>query len=160
MGTQCRALQEKGSLAIKLDRMDSLSGVTLIKADGSSHPAEKALEGKDLVLFYFSAHWCPPCRHFTPKLKDFYEEAEGIEIVFVSSDQSAEDMNAYMKEAHGDWMAVEHNSDVSNQLSQKYGVSGIPCLVVVKKDGTLVTKEGRSGVTSMAPAQAVESWKQ
>ena len=29
------------------------------------------------------------------------------------------------------------------------GVSGIPCLVVCKKDGTLVTKEGRSGVTGM-----------
>ena len=29
------------------------------------------------------------------------------------------------------------------------GVSGIPCLVVCKKDGTLVTKDGRAGVTSM-----------
>ena len=72
---------------------------------------------QDLVLYYFSAHWCPPCRQFTPMLKDFYEvlllyltpktntsiiltshqEAEGIEIVFVSSDRSAEDMASYMK---------------------------------------------------------------
>ena len=67
---------------------------------------------QDLVLYYFSAHWCPPCRQFTPMLKDFYEvtrllmkvknkyvcqEAEGIEIVFVSSDRSAEDMTSYMK---------------------------------------------------------------
>ena len=29
------------------------------------------------------------------------------------------------------------------------GVSGIPCLVVCKKDGTLVTKDGRAGVTGM-----------
>ena len=28
---------------------------------------------QDLVLYYFSAHWCPPCRQFTPMLKDFYE---------------------------------------------------------------------------------------
>jgi len=38
-------------------------------------------------------------------------------------------------------------------------VSGIPCLVVCKKDGTLVTKDGRAGVTGMAPAQAVAQWK-
>jgi thiol-disulfide isomerase/thioredoxin len=29
---------------------------------------------QELVLYYFSAHWCPPCRQFTPLLKDFYEE--------------------------------------------------------------------------------------
>merc|ERR1712062_478315 len=80
-----------------ISKMDSLTGQQLIKADGSSHAAEAALDGKDLVLYYFSAHWCPPCRQFTPMLKDFYEEAEGIEIVFVSSDRSAEDMTSYMK---------------------------------------------------------------
>jgi len=131
------------------------------------HPSKEGqvdvsyLEGK-VFAFYFSGHWCPPCRGFTPKLAEWYTKSlkdKGLEIVFVSSDQTPEDMNSYMKEAHGDWMAVEHNSDVSNKLSEKYGVSGIPCLVVVKKDGTLVTKEGRSGVTSMAPAQAVAAWK-
>merc|ERR1711990_817358 len=123
-------------------RMDSLSGVTLIKADGSSHAAEKALEGKDLVLFYFSAHWCPPCRHFTPMLKDFYEEIgnAGVEIIFVSSDQSTEDMLSYMKESHGDWLACQHDSAVAKALDEKYQISGIPTLVVCKKDGTLITK--------------------
>ena len=53
--------------------MDSLKGQTLVKSDGSSVTADSALEGKDLVLYYFSAHWCPPCRQFTPMLKDFYE---------------------------------------------------------------------------------------
>jgi len=101
--------------------MDSLKGQNLVKSDGSSVPADSALAGKDLVLFYFSAHWCPPCRQFTPMLKDFYEEVEGLEIVFVSSDRSPEDMQSYMKESHGEWMAVEHNSSVANDLKQKYG---------------------------------------
>ena len=53
--------------------MDLIKGATLKKADGSSHQAEAALQGKSVVLIYFSAHWCPPCRAFTPVLKDFYE---------------------------------------------------------------------------------------
>merc|ERR1712193_538089 len=122
-------------------RMDALNGATLIKADGSKVEAEKALENKDLVLYYFSAHWCPPCRQFTPMLADFYGEVDNVEIVFVSSDRSPEDMLSYMKESHGDWLACQHNSAVANQLKQKYGISGIPSLVVCKKDGTVVTKD-------------------
>merc|ERR1711923_320080 len=142
------------------DKMDSLNGATLIKADGSKVEAEKALENKDLVLYYFSAHWCPPCRQFTPMLADFYGEvSEELEIVFVSSDRSPEDMTSYMKESHGDWLAVEHNSTVANELKQEYGISGIPSLIVVKHDGTLVTKDGRSHVTGKPPAQAVKDWK-
>jgi len=156
--------------------MDSLKGATLLKADGSKVEAEKALENKvrewlelradfdftvqDLVLYYFSAHWCPPCRQFTPMLSDFYGEvSDDLEIVFVSSDRSPDDMISYMKESHGDWCGVEHNSALANDLKQKYGVQGIPMLVVVKKDGSVVTKDGRSHVVSKPPKQAVQGWK-
>jgi len=139
--------------------MDSLKGAKLIKADGSSVEADSALANKDLVLYYFSAHWCPPCRQFTPMLKDFYEELDGnVEIVFVSSDRSAEDMQSYMKESHGDWLGVEHGSNLANDLKQKYGISGIPTLIVCKKDGTVVTKDGRAGVCNKQPKQAVTEW--
>ena len=49
------------------------------------------------------------------------QEVEGLEIVFISSDRSPEDMTSYMKESHGDWLAVPHNSAVANDLKQKYG---------------------------------------
>merc|ERR1712107_968403 len=95
----------------------------------------------------------------TPMLKDFYEELDGnVEIVFVSSDRSVEDMQSYMKESHGDWLGVEHGSSPANDLKQKYGISGIPTLVVCKKDGTLVTKDGRAGVCNKQPKQAVTEW--
>ena len=74
-----------------------------------------------VLAFYFSAHWCPPCRQFTPMLADFYGEVDNVEIVFVSSDRSPEDMLSYMKESHGDWLGVEHNSALANELKAKYG---------------------------------------
>merc|ERR1711981_879207 len=105
--------------------MESIKQQTLIKADGSKVEASKALANKSIVCLYFSAHWCPPCRGFTPVLKDFYEEDDGVEIVFVSSDQTAEAMVAYMKESHGDWWAVEFGSDAVKTLKSHFGVSGI-----------------------------------
>ena len=58
--------------------MDLIKGQDLIKADGTTVAANVALEGKVLVLIYFSAHWCPPCRGFTPVLKAFYEVLQCI----------------------------------------------------------------------------------
>jgi len=142
--------------------MDSLSGKKLLKADGSSVDADSALADKELILYYFSAHWCPPCKMFTPKLKEFYDAVASehkLEIIFVSSDQSHDAMMAYMKESHGDWLVVEHESDLSNTLDQKYGIEGIPTLIVCKKDGTVVTENGRGDVMSTPPAQTVTKWK-
>merc|ERR1711997_233747 len=158
MGVTHISQHTKQSTTITI-RMDSLKGAKLVKADGGSVDADSALEGKDLILFYFSAHWCPPCRQFTPMLRDFYEEVDNVEIVFVSSDRSPEDMLSYMKESHGDWLATEHGSTLANDLKQKFGIQGIPTLVVVKPDGSLVTKDGRAHVCSKQPKQAVEGWK-
>ena len=67
----------------------ALLGEDLVTKAGSVKTKD-ALEGK-IVGIYFSAHWCPPCRGFTPVLKDAYEDLKeqdkNFEIVFVSSDR-------------------------------------------------------------------------
>ncbi|XP_076307185.1 nucleoredoxin-like protein 2 [Tachypleus tridentatus] len=141
--------------------MDLLRGETLVKKDKSEANISEALTDKEVIGFYFSAHWCPPCRGFTPILADFYNELKdkgaSFEIIFVSSDRSPDDMFQYMKESHGDWLALSHGSEVASKLKKKYGVQGIPTLVVVKKDGILITKDGRNDVQSMGP-RAFKTW--
>ena len=128
--------------------MESIKQQTLIKADGSKMEASKALANKSIVCLYFSAHWCPPCRGFTPILKDFYEEveAQGVEIIFVSSDRDSEAMISYMKESHGDWYALEHESKVGKKLRKKFKVDGIPTLAALKSDGTVIDRNARNCV--------------
>merc|ERR550537_1817297 len=62
------------------------------------------LDGKTVAL-YFSAHWCPPCRRFTPQLVDVYNKLkaehaapESFEFVFVSSDRDASSFAEYFAE--------------------------------------------------------------
>ena len=52
----------------------------------------EVLASKKSVALYFSAHWCPPCRGFTPVAGDFYKsvaatDASAFEVIFVSSDE-------------------------------------------------------------------------
>ena len=47
-----------------------------------------------------------PDKHDWPQ--DLSGAAEPIEIVFVSSDKTAEELLVYMRESHGDWLAVQH----------------------------------------------------
>ena len=118
--------------------MDSLSGQQLLGKEEKVVSADCVLEDKKIIAFYFSAHWCPPCRLFTPILAEFYSDlvttgGEPFEIVFVSSDKTPEDMMTYMKESHGDWLAVQHATVLAQQLKKKFSVTGIPTLIVVNR---------------------------
>jgi nucleoredoxin len=136
-----------------------IKGSSLVKADKSTKPVDEALAGKDIVLVYFSAHWCPPCRRFTPLLKNFYQDVseKGVELIFVSSDSSKEDMLNYMKESHGDWYAFEHESKIGQKLSKTFRISGIPTLVALKTDGTIIDRNARGSIEK--GASIISEWK-
>ena len=115
-----------------------LKSTRLINKSGNEVSASRELNSK-VVFLYFSAHWCPPCRQFTPMLKEFYSKMKGnghkIEIVFVSNDKNEEEMMSYFQNDHGDYLAIKFGeSDLSN-LSQEYDIKGIPTLCVIDKDG-------------------------
>jgi nucleoredoxin len=101
------------------------------------------LASKDYYAIYYSAHWCPPCRGFTPKLVDFYNKAsrkhDHFEIIFVSSDRSEKDMAGYMKEADMPWLALGFDKKKTSKALTKFAGDGIPCLVLVDSDGNVLS---------------------
>ncbi len=66
----------------------------------------KSLAAKKVIGIYFSAHWCPPCRAFTPQLAEFYnkhKESKSLEIIFCSADSDAAAFKEYF--ASMPWLA-------------------------------------------------------
>ncbi|CAC5421672.1 NXN [Mytilus coruscus] len=120
--------------------------------DGAVDTSSFTGEGK-VVGLYFSAHWCPPCRGFTPVLAKKYEEwkkagANNFEIVFISSDRDEASFNDYYKEMP--WLAMDFDKrDLKATCSSKFGVSGIPTLIILNGNtGEIIDKNGRSAVQS------------
>jgi len=100
--------------------------------------------------FYFSAHWCPPCRSFTPQLAEWYSKslnAKGLEIVFVSSDRDEAAFKEYFEEMP--WLALNYsNQKQKEELSTIFEVQGIPSLVIVGPNGEIISKNGRAVVSA------------
>ncbi|XP_076462942.1 nucleoredoxin-like protein 2 [Babylonia areolata] len=110
---------------------------------------EDALQDKVVGLF-FSASWCPPCQHFVPALRDVYDELvqreEPFEVVFVSMDKSKEEMLDYYREKQGKWLALKYGDPMKESLVEKFHVSVIPKLIVLRPDGEVITTKGRKDV--------------
>lgn len=110
---------------------------------------DSALAGKT-VGFYFSAHWCPPCRGFTPELAKFYtslKDSKNFEIVFVSSDKDQDAFDEYYGEQP--WLALPFaDRETKGKLSKKFKVEGIPTFVLLDADGNVITTSGREEVGS------------
>jgi thiol-disulfide isomerase/thioredoxin len=132
-----------------------LLGESFLKNAAGETVGKEALAGKVLGI-YFSAHWCPPCRGFTPKLVETYKKmkAKGLnfEIVFASSDRD----EAAFKEYFGEmpWLALPHGDKRKEQWSNLFGVSGIPNLAIIDADGSTITKDGRSALASDPEGEA------
>ncbi len=112
----------------------------LVDRDGHSLQAERQLD-VDYILIYFSAHWCPPCQAFTPRLVQFYNTQGGgrlFQVVFLSSDRSEDQMYSYMRQMHMPWPAVRYRSPNARDISNSYANSGIPQLVLINPTGKIL----------------------
>lgn len=122
---------------------DRLKHAVLIARSGQPIPDSAAALKNKVTLLYFSAEWCPPCKQFTPLLKQFYEKAkadrEKIEIIFVSNDKSEEEMLSYFQNHHGDYLAIKYGDDAHRDLPRELNIQGIPTVTVIDKTGKEVT---------------------
>ena len=134
------------------------SDVVRIRNGSLVHDDDPALEGKKLIAIYFSAHWCPPCRKFTPQLVDFYNRVAPahpeFDVLFVSADRSASAMQDYMRETNMPWPALDYEKIRAQTQITHYAGSGIPCLVLVDAAGKVLS-DSYSGSKYVGPQKVM-----
>ena len=110
------------------------------------------------IALYFSAKWCVPCKEFTPKLIEAYNEvnkdSKQVEIIFVSGDNDEEEFEAYFKTMP--WLSVEFE-DVLDELNQKYTVTKLPTLKVIDAEGKVKIDDAVGDIKEKGAA-AIQGW--
>ena len=106
------------------------------------------IQNSPLIGVYFSAHWCPPCKAFTPLLSKFYklanEKEKQIEIIFISFDRDEKSYKEYYDSMP--WLSFPFKSDKKEVFAKDFSIRGIPALLIFDKDGKLVDYDGRMSV--------------
>ncbi|MFM7133346.1 MAG: TlpA family protein disulfide reductase [Planctomycetota bacterium] len=112
-----------------------------------------SLAGK-VVLLDFWATWCGPCKAAMPTIQKLHDEygPKGVVILGVNTwEQKADAAKDYMASKKFTYGCLLKGDD----LAKAYGVSGIPTLVVIGKDGTVALTEvgfSEAGVGSLRKA--------
>ena len=140
--------------------MEAILGKQLRSKARGSVATLAALRDSRFVLVYCSASWCPPCRQFTPVLGAFYTSAAArlkASFVLVSNDRDEASFQAYFK--HMPWdLALSPEDSAGQALMQRFGIRGIPSLMVFSaSSGALLTKGGVEAL-SRDPSGAGFPW--
>lgn len=115
---------------------------------GGAEVDTASLQGA-VVALYFSAHWCPPCRGFTPQFKKVYQrckdQQKSFDVVFVSSDQDEAGFREYFGTMP--WHALPFaQRGLKEVLSSRFGVRGIPSVVLLSASGSIIEASARGKV--------------
>ena len=90
--------------------------------------------GQKVVLLDFWATWCGPCKMAMPGLQALHEEFKdrGLEILSLNQGETGEQVRNFISRKKYTFHVV---LDQDQAVGNKYGVRGIPTLVVVDKRG-------------------------
>lgn len=122
----------------------------LVNKDSKEVDVNEAFKDGKSVGIYFSAHWCPPCRGFTPKLVEFYNKfnagGKKLEIIFVSWDRDEKGFKEYMDESSMPWLAITPDDERKEKLNEIFEVEGIPHFSIINEKGEVLCADARSKV--------------
>ena len=131
----------------------------LLNAKG---PAKLNQDEISLIGFYFSAHWCPPSRMFTPKLISAYnminKTSKKLEIIFVSFDRDIESWEEYSETMP--WLFIPYtNKEIKIKLAKFFQIQDTFRLIILTNLNVIITTNGIDDLKSQG-VNCIDSWQQ
>lgn len=105
---------------------------------------QKEYAGK-VVLVHFWATWCPFCVNEIPAIKAAYEayHAKGLEVIGISLDSERAVVENFIALRKIPWPVLFSGKGEQDPVMQFYGISGIPQVVLIGRDGNVITMDVR-----------------
>lgn len=106
------------------------------------------------VLVDFWASWCGPCRQETPVVAKAYEKYKdkGLETLGLFVWDKAKNLGKAVKDLDITWPQIIDSNDVVRDL---YGVQGIPHIMLIGPDGTILARDLRGDAIEIEIAKHI-----
>lgn len=149
---------------------DFFSTTYLLNCTGQMVRKESVLKHKDVYVYLFASSTCKSVDELLLKLKIIYDvkisqplfilthvvffqavkkRHAPLEIIYIPSDTNSEAMLNHFKNEHHGWYALPAREPTVFEMQLQYNITHEPQVVVVRKDGTIVTRQGKADIMEL-----------
>lgn len=116
----------------------SYQNIVLKDFDGVRHELKSTVDTSRVTVLSFWASWCEPCKKELVELNRIYRElsAKGLNVVAINIDASKDVIKA-RRYLINQKITVTVLSDEASVARTKYGVTTIPRLFLIDREGTV-----------------------
>lgn len=112
----------------------------ITQPDGTTRRLSDYVGNGHYTLVDFWASWCGPCIRETKVIKEIYDKynGKGLEVLGVAVWDKPEDTLEAIKKHELPWNQIINAQTIPTDL---YGINGIPCIILIAPDGTIVSRD-------------------
>ena len=119
------------------------------------------IKQNDHIFLFFAAHWSPPCMNVLGYLKEFYtaanQQKESVEIIQISCDFTQKEFDSIFENI--EWALIPFEKlGVREIITRHYEVVGIPTILLIDKQGSVISRTILNDIASKSPRDCIESW--